>query len=61
MAAAIAAKAPMTAAIAATFVHNVTEAFRARWRDMGIVIGVTRIGVNSEPGTRRQFWRGTVF
>ena len=37
------------------------EAFRARWRDKGVVIGVTRIGINSGPALVGNFGGGRFF
>ncbi len=37
------------------------EAFRARWRDKGVAIGVTRIGINSGPALVGNFGGGRFF
>jgi len=37
------------------------EAFRARWRDKGLAIGVTRIGINSGPALVGTFGGGRFF
>jgi adenylate cyclase len=37
------------------------EAFRARWRQKGVVIGVTRIGINSGPALVGNFGGGRFF
>ena len=37
------------------------EAFRARWRDKGVTIGVTRIGINSGPALVGNFGGGRFF
>ena len=37
------------------------ETFRARWRDKGVAIGVTRIGINSGPALVGSFGGGRFF
>jgi adenylate cyclase len=37
------------------------EAFRARWRDKGVAMGVTRIGINSGPALVGKFGGGRFF
>jgi adenylate cyclase len=37
------------------------EAFRARWRDKGVAIGVTRVGINSGPALVGTFGGGRFF
>jgi adenylate cyclase len=37
------------------------EAFRARWRDKGVAIGVTRVGINSGPALVGNFGGGRFF
>lgn len=49
------------AVICALALDEFAETFRARWRDKGVAIGVTRIGINSGPALVGNFGGGRFF